>query len=428
MSDILIEANNISKIYDPDIYLKRGKNIYALQNVNFQLQQGDFVCIMGPSGSGKSTLLNCLSTLDKVSCGSVMVYGHEVSSMSQDKLSHFRYEKIGFVFQNHNLIPYLSIYDNIASPIILGHEKPKVIQKRVHELASELEIEKLLDKFPHECSGGECQRIAMARALVNHPDIIFCDEPTGNLDSKNSHKLLTFLSKLNAQGTTIVLVTHDSSIASYSKTMMYLYDGGIKTVIHKNNATQKDFFNKINEIIHQDSLLNEFDKSSIKNNIPKVEKMGMQDQKKEFVSRQTVYIVVDGLKYDKDILKNSTPLYINNTHVEYTNMRNDKIEFDLKDIKEIRMDLSAHFVNFGLFSQFVFDVILDCVSDEGTYKLKLKNKDDFIHIINYFHSLHIPLIDPRHIEDTYNQYKDDYSRTKYYQRTHKDLTAYNKNK
>lgn len=427
MTNILIEANNISKIYDPDILLKRGKNIYALNNVNFELHKGDFISIMGPSGSGKSTLLNCLSTLDNPSRGDIQIFGKHLSQLHKNELCDFRYKKLGFVFQNHNLIPYLSIYDNIAAVMLLGHQKSKEIESRVNEIAKTLEIEKILDKFPHECSGGECQRVAIARALINHPEIIFCDEPTGNLDSKNSHKLLTILSKLNQNETTIVLVTHDPMIASYAKTMIYLYDGSIKTVIQRNQADQRTFLDKINDIIHQDTLLFEFDKTiqpvvSLQNTQP--QQINIQDQDIAFVSRQTVYMVMDGIKSDENILQNSTPLYIEGTHVKYTNTRNDKIEFDLRDIHEIRMDLTAYFSNFGLFSQYIFNIKLDCVSKKGIYKLKLKNRDDFIHFIHYFHQLNILVDDPRHIEETYLKYPDDYSRQKYYQRTHKDLIKY----
>lgn len=125
MSNILIEANNINKVYDPDLYLKRGKNFYALNNVTFTLEEADFTCIMGPSGSGKSTLLNCLSTLDRISSGELRFMENDVSAMSKDQLCEFRYQYLGFVFQNHNLIPYLSLFDNIATPAILAKEDPK---------------------------------------------------------------------------------------------------------------------------------------------------------------------------------------------------------------------------------------------------------------------------------------------------------------
>lgn len=434
MSNILIEASNITKIYDPDIFLKRGKNFYALDNVNFILDEGDFTCIMGPSGSGKSTLLNCLSTLDKITSGHIILMGEDTLGMNKDLLCEFRYEYLGFVFQNHNLIPYLSIFDNIATPALLAKDNPKKVTEKVINIAKDLEIEELLDKFPNECSGGECQRVAIARALINNPKILFCDEPTGNLDSKNSHKVLKILSQLNQKGTSIILVTHDAMIASYAKTMMYLYDGGIKTVIHKKNASQMDFFKKITEITTQDSLLKEFsDETKIEPEV-KVEKpiqeemdtIHIQDKKKEFVSRQTVYMIIDGQDYDEDLAKRNTPLHMKGTKVHYRNQRNDDIEFDLSIIQEITIDLKAHFVNFGLFSQYVFQTILDLKSEEGTYLLRAKNQDDMIHIIHYFKDLNIPINDPRDIQGAYKKYPREYERAKFFQRTHKDLIAYDK--
>ncbi len=207
-------------------------------------------------------------------------------------------------------------------------ENPKTLQNRVVEIARDLEIEDLLDKFPNECSGGECQRIAIARALINQPKILVCDEPTGNLDSKNSHKVLKILSHLNQTGTTILLVTHDAMIASYAKTMMYLYDGGIQTVIHKHQDTQIEFFKNINSITTQDSLLKEFSQDVLPENdlqetyeedaIPAI---AIQDTKKEFVSRQSFYIIIDGQPYDKDRERHNTPLHINGTIVRYRNQK-----------------------------------------------------------------------------------------------------------
>ena len=433
MSNILIEANNITKIYDPDIFLKRGKNTYALDNVNFVLDEGDFICIMGPSGSGKSTLLNCLSTLDKISSGSIKIMDKDISTLNKNELCQFRYEYLGFVFQDHNLISYLSVFDNIASPAVLAKENPKTLQSRVVKIARDLEIEDLLDKFPNECSGGECQRIAIARALINQPKILVCDEPTGNLDSKNSHKVLNILSHLNQTGTTILLVTHDAMIASYAKTMIYLYDGGIQTVIHKHQETQIEFFKNINSITTQDSLLKEFSETVLpevdsqetdeEDTIPAIV---IQDTKKEFGSRQSFYIIIDGQPYDKDRERHNTPLHINGTTVRYRNQKNDDIQFDLSSVQEISFHLKARFVNFGLFSQYTFSVLIDLKTAEGTYLWKAKNQDDFINIIQYFHQLQIPIDDPRKIEEAYKKYPKEYERTKYFQRTHKDLIKYGK--
>lgn len=437
MSNILIEANSISKIYDPDIYLKRGKNFYALNNVNFQLEEGDFTCVMGPSGSGKSTLLNCLSTLDKVSLGNVKIMDTDMTTLNKDQLCQFRYEYLGFIFQNHNLIPYLSIFDNIAAPILVANEERYKIEEKVINIARTLDIEKLLDKFPSECSGGECQRAAIARALINNPKIIFCDEPTGNLDSKNSHRVLKLLSQLNKQGTTILLVTHDAMIASYAKKMMYLYDGGIQSVIYKHHGTQMDFFKKINEITTQDSILKQFSQEENQDDIipentvteetqEDIEAIKIINTEKAFVSRQNVYMVIDGQPYDNEIAKRNTLFHINGTHVYYNNQRNDQIEFDLTSIKEVHLNLKAQFVNFGLFSQYIFHPTVDMVSSQGTYLFRAKNKDDFINIIQLFHQLNIPIDDPRQIEEAYKKYPKDYERTKFMQRTHKDLIQYGK--
>ena len=213
MSDILITANNISKIYDQDILLKRGANFYALRNVDFILEEGDFISVMGPSGSGKSTLLNCLSTLDEVSSGAVKIFNRFVGEMNDAELSDYRNRYLGFIFQNHNLVPSLSVFDNIATPLILNEVSPQEIKERVNEIGERLNISHTLYKKPNECSGGERQRVAIARAIVTKPKIVVCDEPTGNLDSKNSHEVLEILRELNQQGTSIILVTHDISEA-----------------------------------------------------------------------------------------------------------------------------------------------------------------------------------------------------------------------
>lgn len=253
MSEILIEAKNIKKVYDYDIGLKRGINQKVLDNVNFVLEKGDFISIMGPSGSGKSTLLHCLSLLDEITNGDIWIKGKSRSKMWKKELCEFRYKTLGFVFQDFNLIPYLSMSDNIATPALLGNQNEKDVQDKILKLSQQLDIENILDKYPNECSGGECQRVALARALINDPEILFCDEPTGNLDSKNSYKILSILKKLNQEGIAILLVTHDPAVASFSKTMNYLYDGKIKTVVNKNQSSQIAFYQKINDIVVKNS-------------------------------------------------------------------------------------------------------------------------------------------------------------------------------
>lgn len=266
MSNILIEANSISKVYDADVYLKRGMNYYALSNVDFIVEEGDFIAVMGPSGSGKSTLLNCISSLDKVTSGNISLLGKPVRAMKDDDLSDFRRKYLGFIFQNHNLVSSLSIFDNIATPLILSKNDVNDTYQRINEIAKTLKIEHILQKKPNECSGGERQRAAIARAIVTKPKLIICDEPTGNLDSENSHEVLSLLSQLNKQGIAIVVVTHDSMIASYAKKFMYLRDGTVKTVINRNNASQEEFYNAIVKITTQDTLLKKFMKIGGKEN------------------------------------------------------------------------------------------------------------------------------------------------------------------
>lgn len=258
MSNILIEANSISKVYDGDLYLKRGMNYYALSNVDLIVEEGDFIAVMGPSGSGKSTLLNCISSLDKPTSGQLSLLNIPLQVMSDNDLSDFRRKYLGFIFQNHNLVSSLNNFDNIATPLILSKNDVHDTYQRIIQVAKTLKIEHILYKKPNECSGGERQRVAIARAIVTHPKLIICDEPTGNLDSANSHEVLSLLTQLNEQGIAIVLVTHDSQIASYAKRFMYLRDGTIQTVIHRHDASQEEFFQAIVKITTQDSLLKRF--------------------------------------------------------------------------------------------------------------------------------------------------------------------------
>ena len=222
MSDILITANNISKIYDQDILLKRGANFYALRNVDFILEEGDFISVMGPSGSGKSTLLNCLSTLDEVSSGAVKIFNRFVGEMNDAELSDYRNRYLGFIFQNHNLVPSLSVFDNIATPLILNEVSPQEIKERVNEIGERLNISHTLYKKPNECSGGERQRVAIARSLIKPGRLLLADEPTGSLDSENRNDIIALLLKANELGKTIILVTHDPDVAKMATRQIVL--------------------------------------------------------------------------------------------------------------------------------------------------------------------------------------------------------------
>lgn len=431
MSNILIEANNISKIYGMDILLKRGNNFYALNNVDFVLQEGDFISVMGPSGSGKSTLLNCISTLDTVSKGSIKVLGVESTTMSDRELSAFRYESLGFIFQNHNLISTLSIFDNIATPVILGKMDPRKIGQKVLSLAKELNIEHILYKKPGECSGGEKQRVAIARALVNDPKILICDEPTGNLDSKNSHELLSLLSYLNKKGMSIVLVTHDNMIASYAKTFMYLRDGSIKTMLRRNTSSQVDFFNEIVKVTTQDSLIKLFnDKKKepetsadaiVRHDISSTNVERQDYQNDVALKRHIVYAIFPSKEETSDEAAHYTNLKIDEKTLSYRNILNEDIEIKMQDIKEIKLSLCARHRSFGVFSEYMYYCDLDIITAHQTYTFELKNRNDLTPLFNLFIEQQIPIIDPVGVVQIYQTKSDYLQRHRYIQYRYKEL-------
>lgn len=237
----LLEAQNISKIYNQGL----SDETIALDHINLTIEKNDFICIMGPSGSGKTTLINCLSTLDKPTSGKIYLDGENMLGLSSRVVSEYRYKNLGYIFQSNNLIDSMNVYDNIVAPLILASMDIKEIDKKVHELARKLNIEHLLNHNTEHCSGGEKQRISIARALITSPKLIVADEPTGNLDSKNSHELMSIFQQLNNEGKTLLIVTHDPMIASYSKKLLYVHDGKIKTVIERGNQSQQEYFNQI---------------------------------------------------------------------------------------------------------------------------------------------------------------------------------------
>ena len=251
MRKLLLEADHISKIYDIDT-----KNPFiAMKDISLKVYEGDFICIMGPSGSGKSTLLNNISTIDIPNKGHVYIDTSEITTMSEKEIGYFRYEKLGFIFQNYSLLQSLTMYENIIAPLSLQKKKVIEMKKKAIELAKLLNIEHTLDKFPNECSGGEKQRAAIARALITNPKLIVADEPTGNLDSKNSHELLEMLKNMNTEESrTIIMVTHDSFVASYSKKVYYMKDGHLDLSIDCLNKTQDDYYKEIVKVTTQMQL------------------------------------------------------------------------------------------------------------------------------------------------------------------------------
>ena len=226
--ETVLQAKNMTKIYG----LGSKQPFTALENIDLEIKAGEFIVVMGASGSGKSTLVNNISTIDMPTKGNLYILNQEVKQMSENQLGKFRYQYLGFVFQNYNLLNSLTVYENIMIPLKLIGEDKKVIDEKVHQITKELDIESLLNKYPHECSGGQQQRVAIARALIGNPKIIIADEPTGNLDSQNSHEILSIFKKMNENHITIVMVSHDPLIASYSSRLLYLKDGNSGGIDH----------------------------------------------------------------------------------------------------------------------------------------------------------------------------------------------------
>lgn len=248
----VLNAKNVKKIYG----LYDEQKVEALKGINLDMVEGEFVCIMGPSGSGKSTLLNVMSTIDLPTKGFVHINGTNVNGMTEYELGQFRYKNLGFIFQEFHLIDSLTIFENIAIPLSLANVNKAEIKERVEAIAKQLNIEMTLQKKPRECSGGQRQRVAIARALVTNPKLIVADEPTGNLDSQNSHELLSIFRRLNKeQSVTILMVTHDATIASYSTKMLRIKDGEIEVELDANGMSQKEYFYKIVEANSQESQL-----------------------------------------------------------------------------------------------------------------------------------------------------------------------------
>ncbi|URZ08178.1 ABC transporter ATP-binding protein YxdL [Clostridium felsineum] len=242
----VLKVENLKKTYSSKNSKNRSK---ALNGISFEVGKGEFVGIMGPSGAGKSTLLNIIATIDEATSGSVVIGKQNINTINNEELAIFRREKLGFMFQDYNLLDTMTFRENIALPLVLAKENPEVIMKKVNEIASLLGIDKLLEKYPYEVSGGQRQRASAARAMISNPELILADEPTGALDSKSSSELLQCLTEMNERDkATILLVTHDAFTASYCKRIMFIKDGAIFTEIDR-GRTRKEFFERILKIL-----------------------------------------------------------------------------------------------------------------------------------------------------------------------------------
>ena len=241
----MLQVQNIEKYY-------RDKNnvTKALDRVSFDVEPGEFLAIMGASGSGKTTLLNCISTIDTISAGKILLDGVSIDDLSEKELAKFRRERLGFVFQDSNLLDTLTIEENIGLALSLNHKEPKKVQDQVRKIARKLGITDVLPKFPYQVSGGQKQRAACARALVAGQSLLLADEPTGALDSRASRNLLEVLSAMNQDtGATILMVTHDAYSASYAKRVLFLKDGQVFNELLKGERGRPVFYHEILDVL-----------------------------------------------------------------------------------------------------------------------------------------------------------------------------------
>lgn len=242
----LLEVKNVKKIYTT----RFGKNqVQALSNVNFSVEVGEYVAIMGESGSGKTTLLNILAALDKPTRGSVLLQGKDLTHIREKEITNFRREHLGFVFQDFNLLDNFNNKDNIFLPLVLSKKSVSEMERRLAPIAKQLGIEDILTKYPYEISGGQKQRVAVARALITQPDLVLADEPTGALDSKSTEELLHLFCQINEKRQTIIMVTHSTSAASHASRVLFIKDGKIFHEIYRGNKTMDQMYQCISDTL-----------------------------------------------------------------------------------------------------------------------------------------------------------------------------------
>ena len=241
----ILSVENIEKYYGNKDNITK-----AIDNINFKVDKGEFVGIMGPSGSGKTTLLNCISTIDNVTTGSIVINGKDITKLKSKELEKFRRDELGFIFQDFNLLDTLTAHENIALALTIQGKKPKEIDALIKKVAKSLGIDGILNKFPYQISGGQKQRVASARAIVTNPSLILADEPTGALDSKSARMLLDSFESLNKDlEATILMVTHDAFTASYAHRILFIKDGKIFNELVRGTDSRKEFFDRIIEVI-----------------------------------------------------------------------------------------------------------------------------------------------------------------------------------
>ena len=242
----LLEVKNLKKIYTTRF---GGNQVQALSDINFSVEEGEYVAIMGESGSGKTTLLNILAALDKPTSGTVLLNGKNIVSINGKEIAAFRRDNLGVIFQDFNLLDNFSLKDNILLPLVLEQVPPEEMEPRLMPVAKKLGIHDILQKYPYEVSGGQKQRAAAARALITKPQLILGDEPTGALDSRTTDSLLRLFHEINEEGQTILMVTHSIKAASHANRILFIKDGEVFHQLYRGNLTNQELYGKISDTL-----------------------------------------------------------------------------------------------------------------------------------------------------------------------------------
>lgn len=241
----VLKVNNVEKFYGNKSNITK-----ALNGISFEVNEGEFVGIMGASGSGKTTLLNCISTIDSPTSGLIEIDGKDITALKSKEISKFRRENLGFIFQDFNLLDTLTVYENIALSLTIQKVNHKEIDTRIKDIAQKLGIEAILNKYPYEISGGQKQRVSASRAVITRPSMVLADEPTGALDSKSARMLLETFETLNQNlQATILMVTHDAFTASYANRILFIKDGKLFNELIRGEDSRKQFFSRIIDVI-----------------------------------------------------------------------------------------------------------------------------------------------------------------------------------
>ncbi|MBB1079352.1 ABC transporter ATP-binding protein [Limosilactobacillus sp. STM2_1] len=241
----LLKLQHVQRVFNQN----SANPVIALKDINFSVEKGEYVAIMGESGAGKSTLLNIIATLDQATSGQAVLNGQSLNNLSKDDAARYRRQHLGFVFQHFNLLDSLSNRDNIYLPLVLAKTPVDVMDKRIKPLVNRLRIEKIINRFPGEISGGQQQRIAIARALITNPDLLLADEPTGALDSNTSNEILELFDDVNANGQTIIMVTHSAAAASHAKRTLFIKDGRIYHELYRGDLPLKEYQQQISQVM-----------------------------------------------------------------------------------------------------------------------------------------------------------------------------------